>query len=106
MAKKTEWLWFVACEGHVTAPVIAESWEQATVEAAKFWGVRWGAVAAACELQEKRPVVKNVCAISAARTSTAAAWCATTAAVRQRSRSAAHRRRGGTISGGCTPRYR
>lgn len=42
MAKKTEWLWFVACEGHVTAPVIAESWEQATVEAAKFWGVRWG----------------------------------------------------------------
>ena len=61
MAKKTEWLWFVACEGHVTAPVSAESGEQATVEEAKFWGVRWGAVAAACELQEKRPVVKNVC---------------------------------------------
>lgn len=60
-AAKKEWLWFVSCEGHVTAPVIAESWEQATVEAARFWGVRWGAVAAMCELQEKRPVVKNVC---------------------------------------------
>lgn len=61
MAAKKEWLWFVACEGHVTAPVIAEDWELATVEAARFWGVPWATVAAQCELQEKRPVVKCVC---------------------------------------------
>lgn len=59
--KKKEWLWFVSCEGHATMPVIAESWEQATVEAARLWGVRWGAVAALCELEEKRPVIRNVC---------------------------------------------
>ena len=55
-------LWEVGCEGHVDAWVIAENWELATVEAARFWDVPWRKVAALCE--PKKRIVgapRNVC---------------------------------------------
>lgn len=62
-AKEKHILWQVSCEGHTDAWVVAENWEQATVKAAEFWGVRWGEVAAHC--QQKKKIVgapRNVCA--------------------------------------------
>ena len=64
MAKtvRKDYLWEVGCEGHVDAWVVAPNWEQATVEAAKFWGVRWGAVAARCvEKARIRGYATNIC---------------------------------------------
>ena len=60
--RKRDILWEVGCEGHTDAWVIAENWELATVEAARFWGVPWGKVAASCE-QKKRIVgaPRNIC---------------------------------------------
>lgn len=41
---------------------MAESWELATVEAARFWGVPWGKVAALCECKRRIPgAPRNVC---------------------------------------------
>lgn len=60
--KKKDILWEVGCEGHTDAWVIADNWELATVEAAKFWQVHWREVAAACEM--KKRIVgapRNVC---------------------------------------------
>lgn len=60
--KKKDILWKVGCEGHTDAWVIADNWELATVEAAKFWQVPWREVAAACEM--KKMIVgapRNVC---------------------------------------------
>lgn len=55
-------LWEIGCEGHTDAWVVAESWELATVEAARFWGVPWGKVAALCECKRRIPgVPRNVC---------------------------------------------
>ena len=55
-------LWEVGCEGHADAWVVADNWEQATVEAAAFWQVPWREVAAYCV--EKQRIVgapRNVC---------------------------------------------
>lgn len=60
-ANKKEYLWWVKAEDLCKVPVIAETWEQATLEAALFWGVPWAKVVAKCELVEKLPVVRNVC---------------------------------------------
>lgn len=60
--RKRDILWEVGCEGHTDAWVIAENWELATVEAARFWGVPWGKVAASCE--QKQRIVgapRNIC---------------------------------------------
>ena len=55
-------LWEVGCEGHVDAWVVAESWELATVEAAKFWDVPWGKVAALCECKQRiASAPRNIC---------------------------------------------
>ena len=59
--KKKEFVFFVTHQEHTTVPVIAESWEQATVKAADFWGARWGAVAAMCECERKWEVHRCVC---------------------------------------------
>lgn len=64
MAKKNGrvTLWEVGCEGHTDAWVTAENWEQATVEAAKFWEVPWREVAAQCELKQKiAGAPRNIC---------------------------------------------
>lgn len=61
-AQKRDILWEVGCEGHVDAWVSAENWELATVEAAKFWGVPWGKVAALCECKQKIVgAPRNIC---------------------------------------------
>lgn len=55
-------LWEIGCEGHTDAWVVAESWELATVEAARFWGVPWGKVAALCECKRRIPgAPRNAC---------------------------------------------
>ncbi|MCQ2439455.1 MAG: hypothetical protein MJ074_06810 [Oscillospiraceae bacterium] len=51
--KRKTILWEVGCEGHTDAWVVAPNWEQATVEAARFWGVPWGQVASKCEQKNK-----------------------------------------------------
>lgn len=59
---KRDILWEIGCEGHTDAWVVAESWELATVEAARFWGVPWRTMAARCE--EKKRVEgapRNIC---------------------------------------------
>lgn len=65
MAQKSERkLWWVEHPDYNVAIVEAESWEQATVEAANWWGVRWGKVAATCTLQkaeELRPIKCKLC---------------------------------------------
>lgn len=59
---KRDILWEIGCEGHTDAWVVAESWELATVEAARFWGVPWGKVAALCECKRRIPgAPRNVC---------------------------------------------
>lgn len=60
--KKRDILWEVGCEGHVDAWVTAPNWEQATVAAARFWGVSWGKVVARCELKKKIVgAPRNIC---------------------------------------------
>ena len=63
MAKKDEKgvCWVVAMPGRNPAYVVAENWEQATVKAAQFWGVPWGATVAHMELRQKMEARKNVC---------------------------------------------
>ena len=59
--RKKEYVFFVKHPDHTTVPVIAENWEQATVKAADFWGVRWGKVAALCECDRKWDVHRCIC---------------------------------------------
>lgn len=61
MAKKKEYVFFVRHPQHTIAIVIAENWEQATVKAAEFWGVRWSKVVALCECERKMDAHKGVC---------------------------------------------
>ena len=60
-AKKKEYLWFVKAPGHAQVPVVAADWEQATLEAARFWNVPWAKIFWQCELVSRTTVVKNVC---------------------------------------------
>ncbi len=62
MAVSKEQVWFLRHEGHGVAIVRAANFEQATVAAAKFWGVRWGEVAAGIEVERKKPLLNNICA--------------------------------------------
>ena len=62
MAVSKEQVWFLRHEGHGVAIVRAESFEQATVAAAKFWGVPWGKVAAGIEVERTKPLMTNICA--------------------------------------------
>lgn len=63
MAKKknTSTVYVVRLEGHCPAYVQAESWPEATVRAAEFWGIPWGANVAHMDLQETKEARKNVC---------------------------------------------
>ena len=63
MAKKGEYrtLWWVEHPDHMPAVVVAENWELATVEAAKWWEVPWRRVAALCTLKRKEVLPKFVC---------------------------------------------
>ena len=40
---------------------MAPDWEQATVQAARFWGANWGKIFWQCELVRKTEVIRNVC---------------------------------------------
>ena len=59
--KKQTWIWWVEHPDHTDAVVIADNWEQATVEAAKWWEVPWGKVAAMCSVKKKEPLLRGVC---------------------------------------------
>lgn len=59
--KKQTFVWWVTHPDHTVAVVVADNWEQATVEAAKWWDVPWGKVAALCEVQKKEPLKRGVC---------------------------------------------
>lgn len=59
--RKQEYIWFVTHPEHTTVPVLAPSWELATVQAAAWWGVPWGKVAALCECERKFEAVHCVC---------------------------------------------
>ena len=60
-AKPKEYLWFIKAPGHVQVPVVAADWEQATVQAARFWDVPWAKIFCKCELVRKSVVIRNVC---------------------------------------------
>lgn len=60
-AKPKEYLWFIKAPGHVQVPVVAADWEQATVQAARFWDVPWAKIFCQCELVRKTVVIRNVC---------------------------------------------
>lgn len=51
---KKQICWVVAYPEIGTAFVTADSWEQATVAAADFWGVPWGKYVAGMELRQKK----------------------------------------------------
>lgn len=53
--------WVVRLEGWCPAYVVADTWEQATVAAARFWGIPWGRFVAHMELERKLEARKNVC---------------------------------------------
>ncbi len=64
MAKKNEdqrIIWWVEHPDHAPAVVQAPNWEQATVEAAKWWDVPWREVAALCECGRKEILPRFVC---------------------------------------------
>ena len=54
-------IWWVTHPDHNIAIVSAPNWEQATVEAAKWWDVPWKTVAAMCECHKTAAVQRNVC---------------------------------------------
>jgi len=65
MAKKDESkriVWWVEHPEHGLAIVEAPNWEQATVEAAKWWEVPWSKVAAMCEEKRREVLPRFVCA--------------------------------------------
>ena len=53
--------WVVAHPEIGTAFVTADSWEQATVAAADFWGVPWGKYVAGMELRQKKEAHRHLC---------------------------------------------
>lgn len=59
--KNVSVVYVVTLEGRRPAYVVAESWEQATVKAAEFWGIPWAANVAYMELQRKMEARKNIC---------------------------------------------
>ena len=59
--KKQIYIWWVKHPDHTTAVVIAESWEQATMEAAKWWEVPWGKVVALCEEEKREALARGMC---------------------------------------------
>lgn len=59
--KNQTFVWWVDHPEHTVAPVIAPNWEQATVEAAKWWEVPWKKVAATCSLKNKDRIKHGVC---------------------------------------------
>lgn len=59
--KKQTFVWWVDHPDHTTAVVVADNWEQATVEAAKWWEVPWAKVAALCTEQKKEPLMRGMC---------------------------------------------
>lgn len=59
--KNTATVYVVTLEGRCPAYVQAESWAEATVRAAEFWGIPWGRNVANMELQQKMEARKNVC---------------------------------------------
>lgn len=54
-------VWWVRHPDHEVAIVRAPNWEQATVEAAKWWDVPWREVAALCELEKKELAPRCIC---------------------------------------------
>ena len=54
-------VWWVEHPNHGVAIVSAPNWELATVEAAKWWEVPWGKVAALCTEQRREVLPKFVC---------------------------------------------
>lgn len=54
-------VWWVEHPDHSVAVVRAANWEQATVEAAKWWDVAWKTVAAMCECKKKEVLPKFCC---------------------------------------------
>ena len=54
-------VWWVRHPEQGLAIVNAPNWEQATVEAAKWWEVPWGKVAALCECERQEKVPRHVC---------------------------------------------
>ena len=62
MASKNQTVvWWVEHPDHTVAVVIADSWEQATVEAAKWWEVPWGKVVAMCTEKKREPLMRGLC---------------------------------------------
>ena len=59
--KRQTFVWWVKHPDHTVAVVIASNWEQATVEAAKWWEVPWGKVASTCECEKKEPILHGTC---------------------------------------------
>lgn len=61
--KKTEpeYIWWVSHPDHTVAVVRAQNWEQATVEAAEWWGVPWAKVASMCEARKMERAPRCVC---------------------------------------------
>lgn len=55
-------VWWVEHPAHAVAVVVAPDWALATVEAAKWWDVPWGKVAAECSCHRKEILPKFVCA--------------------------------------------
>ena len=53
--------WVVAHPEIGTAFVTADSWEQATVAVADFWGVPWGKYVAGMELRQKKEARRHLC---------------------------------------------
>ncbi len=58
---KPDRIWWVTHPDHTITVVSAPNWEQATVEAARFWDVPWRKVAALCECHKTAEVNRNVC---------------------------------------------
>lgn len=54
-------VWWVGHDDYGTAVVEAPDWEQATVEAARWWGAPWAKIAAGCYLERREEVPRLIC---------------------------------------------
>ena len=61
MASKQSTCWVIEHPEIGTAFVVADSWEQATVRAAEFWGVSWARTVSGMELVRRKDARKNIC---------------------------------------------
>lgn len=61
MASKKSTCWVIEHPEIGTAFVVADSWEQATVRAAEFWGVSWARTVSGMELVRRKDARKNIC---------------------------------------------